>query len=214
MKFPETPPYLLYRLRAQDMPERWDSAWDEFFALYYRAVKSCVAGYLYKANWKSPDDSLVEDLAMQVFQSILTGGLRHQENKGKFRQILSTICHRRVVDFIRKHSSKGQTTGLQADSLELNSSGEKSHSLNVYEAEQEKAFRSALLAALLSALRREVSPRVFMIFELVKIHGESPEDVARQFRVKRGVVDNSIYKALRRLREIAASEAFQEEFEQ
>jgi DNA-directed RNA polymerase specialized sigma24 family protein len=39
-----------------------------------------------------------------------------------------------------------------------------------------------------------------MIFESVKLHGRKPEDVARELGIARGVVDNSIHKAMLKLR--------------
>ena len=52
-----------------------------------------------------------------------------------------------------------------------------------------------------------------MIFELVKLSGKSPADVAAQLGIKRGVVDNSIYKAMQKLQEIAARPGIKEEFQ-
>ena len=76
---------------------------------------------------------------------------------------------------------------------------------------EEAAFRNALLGTLLTALHAEISPRSYLIFELVKLNGESPEEVATQLGIQRNVIDNTIYKAMKKLREISKREEIQQE---
>jgi len=71
-----------------------------------------------------------------------------------------------------------------------------------FDEEVRSAYIKAELGELLSILRERVSPRIYMIFELVKLIGEDPEAVAQQLEVRRGVVDNSVYKAMEVLKEI------------
>ena len=47
---------------------------------------------------------------------------------------------------------------------------------------------------------------------MVKLKGMSPDQAAAELGVHRGVIDNSIYKVMIRLREIAASPEYQEEY--
>ena len=49
------------------------------------------------------------------------------------------------------------------------------------------------------------------IFELVKLNGESPEEVAKELGVQRNVIDNTVFKAMKRLREISKREEIQQE---
>ena len=127
--------------------------------------------------------------------------------KGRLRQFLTTLCQRRVVDFIR--SSHRHTAGRV--SLEQSAEARPEATSAPHEDEESKAFAKAQIGTLLSALRDEISPRNYMIFELVKLNGKMPEDVARQFGIKRGVIDNSIYKATRKLRDIAARAGLEEQ---
>jgi len=76
---------------------------------------------------------------------------------------------------------------------------------------EEDAFRSALLGTLLAALHAEVSPRTYLIFELVKLNGESPEEVAEQLGIGRNVIDNTVFKTMKKLREISQREEIQQE---
>ena len=48
---------------------------------------------------------------------------------------------------------------------------------------------------------------------MVKLKGISPDTAAAELGVRRGVIDNTIYKVMTRLREIAASTEYQEEYE-
>ena len=60
-----------------------------------------------------------------------------------------------------------------------------------------------------AALHAVVSPRTYLIFELVKLDGESPEEVAKELGVRRNVIDNTIFKAMKKLREISPLEEIQ-----
>jgi transposase len=53
-----------------------------------------------------------------------------------------------------------------------------------------------------------------LIFELVKLNGESPEEVAKELGVQRNVIDNTIIKAMKKLREISQREEIQQELRQ
>lgn len=202
MAFPSTPRTLLGRLRRDGDPAVWRSSWDEFFDLYHQAVIVCVKSSFAKYGWHSVTDQDLEDVVIRVFESFdrAQETFELDDAKGRLRQFLTTLCQRRVVDFIRaQHNhTEGRISLEQCPELQPDA-GSDPHA-----DEEDRAFAKAQIGALLSALRDEVSPRNFMIFELVKLNGEPPEHVARQLGVKRGVIDNSIYKALRRLRDIAA----------
>ena len=107
MVFPDTPLTLIGRLKQRDMPRLWESSWEEFFNLYHHAVRVCLAGSFHRHGWHGLDDSFVEDVALRVFQSILQGSdaSGFDPGKGRFRNFLSSICQRRVVDFIREHKN-------------------------------------------------------------------------------------------------------------
>lgn len=145
-------------------------------------------------------DSDVEDVTMRVFQSFHEAqqNFELEDAKGRLRQFITTLCQRRVVDFMR--SQRRHNEGRVWFHLEQYSDvPEESSPLDE---RVNEAFRAARLALLFSALRDQVSPRIFMIFESVKLHGRKPEDVARELGVNRGVVDNSIHKAMVKLRAI------------
>lgn len=209
MPFPSTPLTLLGRLKHQEMPRLWESSWEEFFDIYHNAVSVCVLGAFRRHGWHDVPVHDLQDVVIAVFESLFRGHESFDPAKGRFRQFLTTLCQRRVVDFIRSHARKSsKLTSLDADGFQESN---VDPAFTKPSTEEEDAFRKALLATLLSALHAEVSPRTYMIFELVKLNGESPEDVAEQLGIQRGVVDNTVFKAMKKLREISKREDIQQE---
>jgi len=209
MTFPATPLTLIGRLHHREVPRLWESSWEEFFDLYHRAVRICVVGNFHRYGWHGVDENDVEEVTLRVFHAILRGGeaAGFDPGKGRFRHFLAFICQRRVIDFVREHKHDARQEPL--DGHEVMESA-----VDVpFTRQMTDAFNDALLGTLISALRTQVSPRVFMIFELVKLSGEDPEAVAEQLGVRRGVVDNSIFKAMTKLREIIGSPEIQNEFD-
>lgn len=208
MIFPDTPITLIDRLKRSDVPAAWESSWEEFFDLYHQAVRICVVGCFRGHGWMTTDDGIVDDVTLRVFVSVCRGRASSDFDpaKGRFRQFLSTVCRRRVVDFIRHHKNDGLVRALESEDLDCAAVDDP------FQRMIDTAFNDALLGTLLAALRAAVSPRVFMIFELVKLAGEDASEVADQLGVKRGVVDNSIFKAMGKLREIARDPAIAAEF--
>jgi len=209
MVFPDTPLTLIGKLQQAHLTRVWEASWEEFFDLYHNAVRICVAGNFHRHQWHGVDASFVEEVVLKVFQSILRGGsgAGYDPEKGRFRQYLSAICQRRVVDFIREHKRDNLQETLEGHEALQNTMDDP------FSREMEDAFNDAVLGTLISALRTMVSPRVFMIFELVKLAGEEPAAVAEQLGIRRAVVDNSIYKGMEKLREIAKSPEIRGEFD-
>jgi RNA polymerase sigma factor (sigma-70 family) len=209
MSFPSTPLTLLGRLKRREMPRMWETSWEEFFDLYHNAVAVCVLGVFRRHGWHDVPPTDLQDVVLSVFVCLFQGHESFDPAKGRFRQFLSTICQRRVVDFLRTHIRKSsKLTSLDAGGLLEN---EIEAAFSQLSHEEETAFRSALLATMLAALHAEVPPRTHLIFELVKLNGESPETVAKQFGVSRNVIDNTVFKAMKKLREISKREEIQQE---
>ena len=145
-------------------------------------------------------DSDAEDVTMRVFQSFHEAqqSFELEDAKGRLRQFLTTICQRRVVDFMR--SQRRHNEGRV--SLDSDLPPEVMEEPFATDEKVDEAWQAARAALLFSVLREQISPRIFMIFESVKLNGRKPEDVAQELGIARGVVDNSIYKAMAKLREI------------
>ena len=209
MPFPSTPLTLLGRLKHGDMPHIWETSWEEFFGIYHHAVNVCVLGAFSRYKWHDVPHQDLQDVAIAVFESIFKGHESFDPAKGRFRSWLTTLCQRRVADFLRAHMRMAaKTTPIDSDIIEKL---ESDAAFAKHSIEEEEAFRNALLGTLLSALRSEVSPRTIRIFEDVKLNGKSPEEVAEELGVQRNVIDNTIFKAMKKLREISKREEIQQE---
>jgi len=206
MSYPTTPPSILVRLKHEVHPASWNRSWEEFFDLYHEAVRVSVMYSFSKFSWYRYNDEDLEATVLKVFQSFndeIQKGFEFDGDRGKFRQFLITICQRRVSDFMRQQKRLERFDSLAPEEL---AEATRERNIEIFdEQEKEKVneeFAKAKFGELLSLLRERVAPRVYTIFELVKLNGGEPENVAQQLEVKRGVVDNSIYKAMQTLRAI------------
>ena len=198
------------------MPRTWETAWEEFFNLYHYPIRIVVRSAFRRYGWYAATDHDVADVVTYVFESIFRGQEKFDldPTRGRFRQFLSSLCQRRTVDFIRKHRKRGLLDSLDAGALDHSNAPECALVVTPsIDEEERRGFETALLGTLLAELRQQVSPQTYLIFELVKLTGHTPAEVAAQLGVKRAVVDNSIYKALKKLRALAAEPDFADEFQ-
>ena len=169
----------------------------------------CVLGAFRRHAWNDVPPADLQDVVLSVFVSLFQGHESFDPAKGRFRQFLTTLCQRRVVDFLRTHIRKSSNlTSMDAegfDESDIDPTFKKAPN------PEDEAFDSAILGMMLTILHAEVPPRTYMIFELVKLNGESPDTVAEQFGLQRNVIDNTIYKAMKKLREISPREEIQQE---
>lgn len=206
--FPTTPVTLIGRLRDPDDPLGWDSNWQRFFDLYHSVIRACVFSGLRKQGWGLICDADVDDIVVNLMEDLYATDKPPIDVKNySFRQMLRMLVHRRVVDFIRKRQKhRNDVGGFAVDELDALPSNEPE------KAEEKEAFQQAALVRLLDVLRTKVRPQVFLIFELVKLKGVAPAQVAVELGVERGVVDNSVFKAMQKLRELAQNPDLQKEF--
>lgn len=168
-----------------------------------------MLGAFRRHAWNDVPPADLQDVVLSIFVSLFQGHESFDPAKGRFRQFLTTLCQRRVVDFLRTHIRKSSNlTSMDAegfDESDIDPTFKKAPN------PEDEAFDSAILGMMLTILHAEVPPRTYMIFELVKLNGESPDTVAEQFGLQRNVIDNTIYKAMKKLREISPREEIQQE---
>lgn len=217
MTFPTTRLTLLEQLRTKSMGHRWQQSWGEFFNLYHEVIKTCVRSAFYRKGWTSlsPDDQ--NDVTMEVFQAIYhdkkTGSVIELDfSKGKFRQLIQIICSHKVSDFIRRQQKL--KNNLNLDAVAVNPALNQDPNLldRQHQESENREFLKAQVATIMSSLYGEISPQSYQIFERVKLLGEDPAEVARVLGIKRGVVDNSLYKTKKKLEALIQKSAISREF--
>ena len=206
---PDTSLSLISRLRDEGDSLTWQVSWKRFLELYHQPLMS-MAGHLYRVhtNGLAPSQSAIEDVVACVVVDFCRKN-RFDPALGRLRTYLRLLTNARVVDLLRKekplqHESLDDAGDPFGDTL--------AESLPAESPEERESFQSALLATLVEDLRLHIPHRHFEIFELVKLKGMSPEEAAAELGVQRGVIDNTVYKVTKKLREIAAKPEYQEEY--
>jgi len=205
MPLPDTSLSLLSRLRDEDDHTGWQVSWKRFLELYNGPLTAMAAGiYRHHTGHAVPPQQAIEDVVASVVVDFFKRD-RFDPERGRLRTYLRVLTNARIVDMLRKEKPLDHDS--MADREEL------AESLPAESPEEERSFQQALLATLIEDLREQIPLRQFEIFEMVKLKGISPDAAAAELGVNRGVIDNTIYKVMIRLREIAASPEYEEEYE-
>ena len=205
MPLPDTSLSLLSRLRDEGDHAGWQVSWKRFLELYQCPLIAMAAGiYRHHTGNAVPPQQAVEDVVATVVVDFFKRD-RFDPERGRLRTYLRVLTNARIVDMLRKEKPLDHDS--MADREEL------AESLPAESPEEERSFQQALLATLIEDLREQIPLRQFEIFEMVKLKGISPDAAAAELGVNRGVIDNTIYKVMIRLREIAASPEYEEEYE-
>ncbi len=196
---------LLSRLRDEGNEPQWQVSWRRFFELYQPPLMA-MAGTIYQRHTGQaiPPQSVLEDVVIRVVADFFRND-RFDPERGRLRTYLRALVNARVVDLLRKERPLNHVP-LPADEKEL------LQALPPESPDETKEYQDAILATLIEDLRETIPLRQFEIFEMVKLQGRSPDDVAAELGVKRGVVDNTIYKVMQTLREIASRPEYWEEY--
>ena len=201
MPLPTTSLSLLSRLRDEGDHAGWQFSWKRFLELYHEPLTAMAAGiYRHHTGNAIPPPQAIEDVVASVVVDFFKRD-RFDPNRGRLRTYLRLLTNARVVDMLRKE--KPLDHGPMPD-------GEEKPPKET--PEETRTFQQSLLATLIEDLREHIPLRQFEIFEMVKLKGASPDEAAAELGVHRGVIDNTIYKVMSRLREIAANPEYQEEY--
>jgi RNA polymerase sigma factor (sigma-70 family) len=208
--FPDTRQSLLSELQASDRGPAWQVSWERFFDLYHQPLRAmCSNSYRYHTGGQEPSDSVIEDtVAAAVADFCSKSQFNYAPEKGRLRGFLKAVCNARVVDHLRKQKHWVQYGGLS--DLDDGAGGVQLPEDSSNEIEQ---FRLSLLATLLEDVRKRVSPQQYAIFEMIKVRSLSPEQVATELGVKRGVIDNTVYRVMNVLRDLAARAEYRNEWQ-
>lgn len=200
---PDTPRTLLAGLRESDGTLVWQMSWKRFLELYHEPISIIVRGcYRHHTGGGVPSSGFIEDATANVVTDFFAKGhRRYDPEKGRLRTYLRMLINARVVDLLRKERPLQFLDDSALDSLPPEATGV-----------EDDAYRRSILVTLVEELREQIPLRQFEIFERVKLKGLSPDAVAAELGVKRGVVDNTVFKVMTKLREIAAGREYQEEY--
>lgn len=202
-EFPLTPLSLLSKL-SHGQDRSWEISWKIFLELYHEPLRATAWNqYRHHTGGAEPSNEFIQDAVANVIVDFCIKSLhRYDPDRGKFRSFLRQITNARVVDLLRKErplDRRGEEC-IPEDILPPSTDAE------------DFAYHRAVLVTLIEDLRSQIPMRQFQIFEMVKLLGKSPEDVARELGVKRGVVDNTVYRVMTALREMARRPEYQKEY--
>lgn len=148
---------LLSRLRE------WNNGpeWREFFDTYWRLIFN----FGRKSGLNEPDaQDLVQDVMLSVAKKL--PGFTYDRSKGRFRNWLLLVVRSRLADHWRKVLPKQQRT-VSSDAEDLPETPVEPEIAQRWEEE----WRTHLLDAAFTRLRRRVPSRHFMMFEMAARQG-------------------------------------------
>jgi RNA polymerase sigma-70 factor (ECF subfamily) len=197
---PQTSLSLISRLSHPENRAHWEQSWKLFLELYKKPLRSmAAAAYAKYTGGGRPPQEFVEDVVSSVIVNIFTKN-RFAPERGKFRNYLAMLARARAVDLLRKTRPLDSVTWQ-----------EELHEGPAPELDNGE-YNNALVATMIAELRETIPHKWFSIFEKVKLQGIPAVKVAEELNESRSVVDNTVYKALQKLREIAVKPEYQTEY--
>lgn len=181
----DTSESLLDRLKVGEAQE----AWREFYQLYWGAILR----YARKLGLKEHEAEEVLQETMVVLMRILPG-FAYDRGRGKFRNFLLTIVHRKSLALMRRAARRTEVKWHD---------GAETHSVDPFEngaATQTEAltrWRETLMEEAVRRVRENVriNAATFAVFEAYVLRRRPAEDVAREF----GLKENAVYQIRNRL---------------
>lgn len=177
---------LLERVRSED-----GRAWEEFYSVYWEPILR----YSRKLGLRDADAGDVLQETMVALMSILPR-FEYDRRKGKFRNFLLTIVHRKCLAAHRRAKRRGEVP------LEAPASEDGLAPLDKLEAvpedlPDENAWREALMVEAVKRLTRDprMKPETLAAFRAYVIEGRPAPEVAREF----GIKENALYQVRNRL---------------
>lgn len=187
----DTSESLLGRLKADTANE----AWKQFYELYWGAI-------LRYARKLGLDETQAHDVLQETMVALMRilPEFAYDRGKGKFRNFLLTIVHRKSLAVLRR-------TRRERDSQvpwEENGEGDSSDpfgNLGTDEKEALVRWRESLVEEALRRVREAegLGENTFAVFDAYAIQRQSSEEVAKQFCLKENAVYQIKNRLLRRL---------------
>lgn len=181
----ETNQSLLSRLRIEDAHD----AWQEFFNAYWGAILR----YGRKLGLTAHQAEEVLQETMVVLMRVLPR-FHYDPRKGRFRNFLLTIVHRRALAVMERNAQRrvvgwgAKLEDVLADPFDNNARAER---------EARERWQESLLEEAIRRMREDsrLEDKTLAVFESYVIEHRPAEEVARRF----GVSENSVYQIRNRL---------------
>lgn len=187
-------------LDCDDDKAQWNMGWQRFFDIYHPLLRSMVRKTFARYSLSNVPESALNDVITDVFVSMIkTFQEKKFDRNAHFRGFIKSLVLHKCVDYMRKHKRQIMPFEFGAEAekeLEFQASLDSQD----WDEEEEKYFRLGLLRETLECIRFSFSPQTITIFELIKLDGKSPQFVMKELGVSRSVVDNSVYKVMKKLR--------------
>jgi RNA polymerase sigma-70 factor (ECF subfamily) len=186
----ETNESLLGRLRIADA----HGAWQEFFDAYWGAILR----YGQKLGLSANQAEEVLQETMVVLMRILPR-FDYDPRKGRFRNFLLTIVHRRALAVMERNSRRQPVVWSEVLEGDLADPFGNSESA---EREARDRWRDSLLEEAIRRLREDprLAEKTLAIFEAYVINRQPATEVARRFEVSENAVYQIRNRLLRRLK--------------
>jgi RNA polymerase sigma factor (sigma-70 family) len=161
-------------------------AWDEFFARYWPTIYGFAR---HRGCSQHTAEEIVQDVMLKIFEN--RDVYQYDPARGRFRDWLGTVVRHKIAEYRRRPANRLRAVGGDSSVGLIEHATEDDGPELVWDA----AFESSLLLALLDAVRRELSARTYLAFELVSLEGMSGREAARIT----GLTRNAVYKACKRV---------------
>lgn len=178
---------LLGRLKLEGAHE----AWKEFYELYWGAI-------LRYARKLGLDETQAQDVLQETMVALMRilPEFAYDRSKGKFRNFLLTIVHRKCLAVLRRARRERESQVP----WEGNSEAESADPFGADKAAETEAlnhWREVLLAEALRELRADATlgDQTFVVFEAYVIEKRPAPEVAEAF----GLKENAVYQIKNRL---------------
>ncbi len=185
----DTSESLLDRLKVDDAQD----AWKEFYHLYWGAILRY--GRKLGLNQHQSEEVLQETM---VTLMRLLPTFAYDRNKGRFRNFLLTIVHRKAL---AAHRRKARTQEVEWDEADAGHSTSPFPNETSLEKEAILRWQEALVEEAIRRVRESgrLDEHTYAVFEAYAIQRRPVEDVAREFGMKENVVYQIRYRILQRV---------------
>jgi RNA polymerase sigma-70 factor (ECF subfamily) len=188
---------LLSRLRDVEDAGSWQTFFDLYWRLLYNVARRAGLG-------EADAQDVVQDTLLAVSREM--PGFRYDPARGSFKQWLSSIARRRVMDHLRKLYRQPLPAGMSPDTLERE--GAPVSVRDDFGELWGQEWEEAVLKAAISEVRSHANPKHFQVFDYCVLKewpvakvAATLEMNAAQVYLARHRVSQAVKRAARRINE-------------